>query len=411
MAANRPIGPIRETAVDDEVGLVLEGDDLAVVGDATAVEGFLRRHGLWEGSIELDLTRLRGITASGAEAMGTASEIVANSSRYVKLTKESARLVEEFGLMQSKAPGESHLMIGIPGQVASWLQAEAGPASLLTNPAFLSGLAGLMSQVTSKHAMAEILDYLATIDEKVDDLRRKIDNTMVSGFAGMAAALDRAMVIREEVGSVDDDTWSTIDQAPATIGLTMEYALGELDAIASELESTKLREVVQTVDIAETEVQKWLAVLAYCLEMQERFDILQLDRKSSESLEQLSNLRRGMTAFREERRDRLAACTTQLLTRMDVAVGKANGKLVWTRTKSVAVVAAGNHVANDVHRFEALLGIDTVLRSWEVEQLGRVADVGSRTIQKTKDTTPYIAGLITIGTITYAAAKKLSDDK
>ncbi len=397
--------------MDDEVGLVLEGDDLAVVGDATAVERFLRRHGLWEGSIELDLTRLRGITAAGAEAMGTASEIVANSSRYVKLTKESARLVEEFGLMQSKAPGESHLMIGIPGQVASWLQAEAGPASLLNNPAFLSGLAGLMSQVTSKHAMAEILDYLAAIDEKVDDLRRKVDNTVLSGFAGTAAALDRAMVIREEVGEVDDDTWSTIDQAPRTIAIALDYALRELDDIALELESTKMRDLASTAVVAETEVQQWLAVLAYCLEMQEEFDLLQLDRKSSESLEQLSNFRRGMTAFREERRDRLAACTTQLLTRMDVAVGKANGKLVWTRTKSVAVVAAGNHVANDVHRFEALLGIDTDSRCWEVEQLGRVADVGSRTIQKTKDTTPYIAGVITIGTIAFAAAKKLSDDK
>lgn len=395
--------------MDNEVGVVVDGDDLAVVGDETAVEKFLRSHGLWDASKELDLARLRTITAAGADVMEVASEIAANSSRWVKLTKESARLVEELGLMESKTPGESHLMIGIPGQVASWLQAETGPASLLTNPALLSGVAGLMSQIAAKQAAAEILDYLATIDEKVDDVLRKQDNAVVAGMAGIGYALDRAMEIREEAGEVDDDVWSTVDQAPAAIGATLDYALQELDAIATGLESAKMGDLSRKAEAAEPEVQKWLAVLAHCFRLQEEVDVLQLDRKMGESPEQLSNYRRGMKAFRQDRRERVASYTEHLLARMDGAVETANGKLVWTRTKSVAVVASGNHVANDVHRFQKLLGIEEHPRTWEVKQLGRAADVGSQTIQKTKDTAPYAAAVATAATLALAV-KHLQDD-
>lgn len=42
----------------------------------------------------------------------------------------------------------------------------------MTNPALLAGAAGIMAQVAMQQTMNEITDYLATIDEKVDDVLR-----------------------------------------------------------------------------------------------------------------------------------------------------------------------------------------------------------------------------------------------
>ncbi len=83
--------------------------------------------------------------------------------------------------------------------------------------------------------------------------------------------------------------------------------------------------------------------------------------------------------------------TGHLLDRMDAAVGTANAKIFWNRTKSPAVVLSGNYVATVVHDFHALLGIEFDPRSWEERQLGSAAEMGSQTIQKTKDMAPYVA--------------------
>jgi len=395
----------------EEVDLVVDGDDLAVVGDETAVERFLRRIGLWEFSCELDLTRLTTAPAAGADVLGVVSEIRANSGRYVKLTKESAERVKKSGLMKSKNSGESHLMIGEPGEIGSWLQAVTRPASFLNNPALMSGLGSLMSQASGKHATAEILRYLESIDAKVDEVLQKQDDAVVAGLVGMEHPLDRAMAILDESGEVDDDTWSTVDQIPAAIGRTLAYALLQLEAIAKGLESANVGDLARKADSAEVEVLNWLAVLAHCIRLQEEFDVVQLDRKMHESPEQLSDSRRAMKANLEDCKERLQRTTEHLLAKMDNAVTNANGKLVWTRTKTLAVVASCNHVANDVHRFQALLGIETNSRLWEVEHLGRVADVGSRAIQKTKDATPYVASLLGITAAGLVAVKQLSDDE
>ena len=125
--------------MDNEIQLISDGDGLAVIGEPNAVETFLRAEGLCDVSKAFDLRRLRSLLGLGADIAQAASEIAANSSRWIKLTPESARLVKEHGLMESKEPGVTHLMIGVPGKVKNWLQTEQGSVgSLLTNPAALS---------------------------------------------------------------------------------------------------------------------------------------------------------------------------------------------------------------------------------------------------------------------------------
>ena len=47
---------------------------------------------------------------------------------------------------------------------------EDGPGSLLTNPAVLSGMGGLMSQFAQQSEAQELKALLVSIDEKLDDV-------------------------------------------------------------------------------------------------------------------------------------------------------------------------------------------------------------------------------------------------
>lgn len=396
--------------MDDEIQLISDGDGLAVVGEPMAVETYLRSRGLWAASQHLDLGRLQSLPALGANVVRASAEVAANSGRWVKLTEESARLVKEHGLMESKTLGESHLMVGVPGSVKSWLQAETGPGSMLTNPAFLSGVAGLMAQIAAQQSMAEITTYLARIDEKVDEVLRKLDNAVAARLAGAAGAIDRAMTIRDEVGEVDDTLWSTVDQAHSAIGEAQAYALGELDAVAKSLESAKFSVLAEKAKKAEPEVQKWLGVLARCFQLQEAVDVLEIDKRMALSPERLDTYCRGMRLNRENRRDSISKHTENLLARMDTAVDRANAKLVLNRDRSMGLVASGKHLAVEIHQFHGVLGIQADQRFWESKQIGRMANLSSQAIQKTKNGAPRVATALTVVATVATIAKKLQAD-
>lgn len=395
--------------MDDEIQLISDGDGLAIIGEPIAVEKFLHSAGQWTASKELDLRRLEPLLSIGSDVALAASEIAANSGRWVKLTEESARLVKEQGLMESKTPGESHLMVGIPGSVKSWLQAETRVSSFATNPAALSGVAGIMAQAAAREAMAEITEYLMSIDEKVDDVLRKVDNTVVAQLVGVGVAIDRAMTIRDEVDEVDETLWSTVDQAHTTIGATQNYALDELDAIAKKLETTKVGELANKAKGAEPDVRTWLGVLARCFELQEAVDVLELDRRMALSPQKLDAYRRGMRIARQKQRELMSHHTGQLLDRINVAVGTANAKMVWTRTKSMAVVQSSNHLARCVSDCHEALRIEADPRAWEARQLGRVVDKGAQAIQVTKDRGPLVVGAGALAVSALGLGKRLQD--
>ena len=64
------------------------------------------------------------------------------------------------------------MMKGNGGQIRRIRRVREGLDRLLTNPAMLAGAAGIMAQLAMQQTMDEITDYLATIDEKLDDVLR-----------------------------------------------------------------------------------------------------------------------------------------------------------------------------------------------------------------------------------------------
>ena len=347
-----------------DVQLISDGDGLAVIGDPTAVDHFLVSEGL--SSKDLGLPRLGAAFSTGAAIAQKGSEIAADSGRWIKLTEKSAHLVKKHGLMESKTPGVSHAMVGQPGSIKSWLQIADGPGSIATNPAVLAGAAGIMAQLAMQQTMAEITDYLATIDEKLDDVLRAHEDAVIADMVGVGFDIDEAMTLREHGGRVNEVTWSKVQAASSTIARTQAYALRQLDALAEKVErKTNIGELAKSAKEAESKAQSWLAVLARCFQLLDAIAVLELDRVLDVAPGDLDGHRLGLKAVRQKRLGTISQCTEQLMARMNVAAGMANAKVLLNPIQSPAVVQSRGHVASAVADFQGRLGIESGGQSLE----------------------------------------------
>jgi hypothetical protein len=295
--------------------------------------------------------------SAGAAQVG--SQIAESSGRWVMLTKESAAKVARYGLMDTKTPGVKHAMIGKPGDIKSWIQIAKSPASMATNPALLSGAAGIMSQLASQQAMAEITDYLRVIDEKLDDLIRSQMNQVLARMDGVDLAVREAMTLKASVGHVSDITWSKIQSTSITIMETQAYALRQLADVADKLEKkSKVGDLAEVTQQAEAEIRKWLGILARCVQLHETIAVLELDRVLDASPDELDRHRLGLDAARRDRLDMFEQTTRRLLARMHTAIETANAKVLTNPMDSPAVVRSGNEVVAGVLEFHEHLGLD-----------------------------------------------------
>ncbi|MGB3955432.1 MAG: hypothetical protein WBL05_09175 [Brooklawnia sp.] len=369
--------------MDDEIQLISDGDGLAVIGDPAAVERFLSSEGL--PSKNLDLHRLRSAAGQAGEGIRAGSEIVANSGRWVKMTKESAHLVEKYGLMKSSDSGLSLGVVYARGQakgIKGIVQFENVPRTLvanLANPAVLAGAAGLMAQVAMQQTIAEIVDYLARIDEKVDDVLRTQKDSVLADMIGVGLVVDEAMIIRQQVGRVSDVAWSKVQATSATIARTQAYALRQLDALVEKMDrKSQVGDLAKAAREAEAKAQEWLVVLARCFQLLDAVAVLELDRVLEAAPEELDRHRRALRITRQNRLELISRSTLQLVARLEVAAETANTRVLLHPIVAREIVASSNNVAANVVDFHGRLGIERHQQSWDVktwlDAVGEVRD-------------------------------------
>jgi hypothetical protein len=355
--------------VDDEIQLISDGDGLAVIGQQEAVDRFLAAQGL-ESPKDLGLPRLSPLLGTGAAALQAGSGIAANSGRWVKLTKESARVIEKHGLMTNSKTGLSMGVVQAKGgQIKEIVQFAGKPGTLLGNPAVLAGAAGLMAQLAVQHEMSEIRDYLATIDKKVDDVLRAQKNAELARVIGAGLDIMSALAVRDQTGRVDEITWSTVQGRTHTVSDALGWALLGLSALAGQVESkAKVGELAETAREVESEVGDWLAVLARCFELQDALDLLRLDRVLDASPGDLDGHRLALSVDRQNRRERVSESTGHLMARIESAARTANAKVLLHPGAPRAVVHSRNQVAAAVAEFHGRLGIEDGRQSLEARR-------------------------------------------
>ncbi|GAB3862636.1 hypothetical protein GCM10028801_28510 [Nocardioides maradonensis] len=354
------------------IELVSDGDGLAVIGDLAAVERFLAEEQLE--SKEFALPRLSKVVGSGAAGLQAGSEIAANSARWVKLTAKSAADVKRFGLTPTTTRGVSHAMLGPRGDVKGWIQIATGPGSIAANPAVLAGGAGIMAQLAMQQTIAEITDYLARIDAKLDDVLRAQKDAVIAQMIGVGLQIEEAMTLRSHVGRVNEVTWSKIQATSGTIADTQAYALLQLDALATKLEDkSKIGDLAKASKEVAPKVREWLAVLARCFQLLDGIAVLELDRVLETAPEDLDGYRVGLREARAERRAAIARSTDRLLARLGDAADLANAKVLLHPSASPEIVAAADRTAGALDDFHGLLGIEGTREAVEARRWGTAA--------------------------------------
>jgi len=377
----------------EEVELVSEGTGLAVIGEQSAVQRFLASEGL--PSTELVLSRLATVRDGGSTGIQVGATVAEQSGRWVKLTKESADKVKEYGLTATDTPGVSHAMIGERGSIDSWIQIV--DTGLLTSPALLSGAAGILAQQAMKQSMAEITDYLVRIDEKLDDVLRSQTNEVLARMDGVDLAIKEAMSVRNTVARVSDVTWSKVQHSSTSIFETQAFAIRQLADLTNKIEDkAKVENLAKIAKTLEAEVNKWLTAIARCFQLHDSIAVIELDRVMDTAPDELDQHRLGLGVARQERLELISETTQLLLERMAVAANTANEKILLNPIQSPAVVKATNQASGEVHEFRQLLEIESREASSESrrwgdaasEQWGKVRDAST----SSADTAKGIAG-------------------
>lgn len=343
----------------DEIELAGDDDGVVVMGDRGAIERFLKKAGLSSQASPFDLVRLIKLLKGAADTAQAAAEIAERSALYLKLTPESAqRLKEAGGLMKTKTKGVSHAMLGETGKTSlKWLQVQDGPASLLTNPAVLSGLGGLMSQFAQQAEAKELKALLLRIDDKLDDVRRDQRNAVLARMKGAAAQIEEAMLLRAHDG--DPMTlWAKVSGASAAILNVQEEALLALGSLAAKVEGKRgTGELKKLTREIEREVAVQLAVLARCFELHDEFRVIELDHVLATAPENLEGHREGLRAARTKRRTDILNETVALMGQMDAAGGVANENIILHIRAARSVVGSLNATSDLLNEFHAPLGI------------------------------------------------------
>ena len=138
--------------MENQIQLISDGDGLAVIGDPAAVDRFLAAERL--PSKDLGLGRLNSALHTGSAAAQAGAQIAGHSGRWVQLTAESAQKMSRFNLMKGSQEGLSRAVLTDHGKITALLEIVQPKTvgAMLTNPAVLTGAAGLMAQLAMQRA-------------------------------------------------------------------------------------------------------------------------------------------------------------------------------------------------------------------------------------------------------------------
>lgn len=414
--------------MDDEVQLISDGKGLAVIGSEQAVERFVAAEGV--AARDLGLPRLSRFLSAGSGLADAGSTIAGQHGRWIKLTKDSADKLAGSTAMKGSSADVSRAILTDKGKIKSVLEFSNKHSDVLTNPAVLAGAAGLMAQLAMQQTMDEITDYLAAIDEKVDDILQAQKDAVLADMLAAGLVLDDAIVLRDRVGRVSEVTWSKVQSTAFTIARTQAYAMRQLDSLATKLEGMRdVGDLAETTRRAEETTRQWLAVLARCFQLQDASAILELDRVIDSGADEVEAHREALEKARERRTDQMVNTTVRLVTRVNEAAATANTKVLTSPRSAGGVVRARNQIAKDVGVFNEVLGItqdahDIEARRWaeaaaDVKDralergamgVGTAKRFGMGTASRAKATTGKVAGRMPEVSVTFRRRKSDSEN-
>lgn len=376
-----------------EVEVVVRGSEAMVFGDEVAIQVFIDSLAIPElktAAIGGNLARIldQQLKNSGALVQGMA-EISENSGRFVRLTKETLEGIKEFGLVDTDVPGIKHVMLGTRGNIKEWAQMEVGIRSKLLNPAMLSGVGGIMTQLATQQSMAEITAYVKKIDQKLDVVIRKIDQTKKSDLEGFLKTLREATLRYEREGVVDTRFMNEIISFQNTVNVVESYAWDQIFGIVNDLpKQGGIKKVQAATDSAHHEISQWLGVLAKVYLAECLLDDFKLREKLEESIEAYNEELETLCELRADRvRKRVKRTANLGKVAFDVA-RYAERKRVTNQARALELHQQANDILELTYDFDEATQLSVNRKAIPLAEQSKLQESTSNFIQTQRDELP-----------------------
>lgn len=186
--------------------------------------------------------------------------------------------------------------------------------------------------------MAEITAYLKTIDHKLDEVIRKVDETQESKLWGLLATLRETTIRYELEGTVDSHFMNNLTDFRNTVKEVESYGWEQITAICKGLgEIRGLKPMMLATEEAQREISQWLGFLANAYLDECRLDDFKLKEKLEESFEAYSEELKTLRVLQADR-DRERATRVHDLYKTAHEVAKfADKKLLTNRAATEAL--------------------------------------------------------------------------
>ncbi|UOQ88044.1 hypothetical protein MUN74_12150 [Agromyces endophyticus] len=317
--------------------------------------------------------------ARAGRALGAVDQIQANSGRWVKLTSESAAFLKKSGVSEVT----SGVVRAKNGQILKHLKFEH--AALLT-PAAPAALAAMATQASLEAALAEIKEYLAAIDAKLDRLLKQRKIETLGQLGGVTLAIDEADSIYRETGVVSSVTWSKVQGNSLALQTMQAEAIAQLNALAEDV-SERVGDTdasAKALEVAQNDAPFWLGVLARTLALQDRQYVLELARVADDEPSQLETHRQGIKVARADRTTRIIQSLEAIGSSVRKSAELTNFARVANPFSSQAVTNHANRLGQSVKDFAEhadlqLAGIDQLDQTrWGHAAKALLGDAASR---------------------------------
>ena len=381
-------GGTRNDSADDvqSVTIIQDEQGITFLGDAGAIDLWLKDEGFDSKAFKAKAVQTVSMASKGAQA---ADNAMAESGRWVKLTKESAELVAKYGK-------KGNLFSGVArrknGNIVKHLQFTKADQ---LNPAMLTGISGVMAQMALEQAVSEITDYLKEIDAKLDDLLRDQKDQTVSKLAGISHMIDETMLIYQQVGSISETTWSKVSGSPQDIATIQAYAIAKIKGLTEKVEREQdpkqVRPLTQQI---RQEIHQWLGMLASAVRMQDQVSCIELARVCQEEPEQLEAHKKGIVLARNKRLAEIEQSLNALGRQLETKAGIVGGKVLLNPYSSPHAIANIESITSDLNAFASTLQLEHIHLHVEdgptwIQAAGKAVDDTGKALQNAGQQTAH----------------------
>lgn len=336
-----------------EIGLVITGNEVAVVGTSTdLVQRLLQELAVRPEWVQ-QAKRATIDAVLGATGLRSPDQASVVGTTFT-MTAESAALLQRYQQYNPDGP-VAGIIRGAKGRIVSTAKFE--PAQV--NPMVVSNVAALSAAAALKAALADLEQLVEAMDIKLDRLLADNRAQALGDVQGVTLVLEKAYTLYEETGRVTETTWAQVCNHSTSLNQSTSHALNQLDLIADSLTAGTASEKSDAIKLASrTEINSWLVLLAACQANQDRFDALEIAHVLKTEPEEVDHHRKAI----ETASDRRRAYAAQRLQRLNDAVSTTANINDFSRVisplRSKSTLDAAEEIQQSVFQFAEIYSME-----------------------------------------------------